>query len=647
MTGPQESPKELQARLEQLKADVALVAELFSAFGRTLDFQKICHEVLQVVWEMTGADTVRLSFKSPDGGWQAIAFMHGQEKVSAHPNQSGLARRLVAEVKPLVLVGNTGEPGLQSYFGLPLVHGDAVVGTLEIENVAPPFRLQDHLHTLRAVAETAALAMSNARLVEKTTSTARSEERYRALVDAAGLSGEAIVILQDRDGVQAAHSFANEEWTRITGYTAEELKRISYFDLVHPDHREGVRQIVERMAAGERVPGRRQISIVSKNGSVAPTETTGMPILYEGKPAVVGYSRDITERKRLEEEAKRRRDYLETILGSSMDLVFTVREDGTFAYANRALKDVLGYDFEDIMGRHFKEFIPREMRPLMQDKWDQVQRGIGGVYETQVFRKDGSIAHCLVSHSRLEGFDEYLGILKDISERKRSEDELRALTSRLVNVQEDERRFVAKELHDQVGQCITGLKLSLDALERLPPEKAAAKAKEAKEILDELMAQVRNISLELRPPMLDDLGLLAALVWHFERYTSRTGVQVHFNHRNLDGPMSDPVKVAAYRIVQEALTNVARYAQVKEVYVKVYAGQGRLRLEVEDHGVGFDPRKTMEQRACCGLTGMRERATALGGRLTIEPAPGSGTRVTADLPLVQRTRKEKGGTRRK
>ena len=138
------------------------------------------------------------------------------------------------------------------------------------------------------------------------------------------------------------------------------------------------------------------------------------------------------ERKRAEEEVRKRKEYLETLMDSSMDLIFTVRKDGTFNFANKRLKDILGYTFEEIKERHFWEFIPSEMHPFMQDRWLEIQKGIGGAYETKVIKKDGSVVDCLVSHSKLEGQDEYLACLKDISERKRAEEALHRSVSLLT-----------------------------------------------------------------------------------------------------------------------------------------------------------------------------------------------------------------------
>jgi signal transduction histidine kinase len=147
------------------------------------------------------------------------------------------------------------------------------------------------------------------------------------------------------------------------------------------------------------------------------------------------------------------------------------------------------------------------------------------------------------------------------------------------------------------------------------------------------------MSVELRPNILDELGLLPTLLWHFKRYTAQTNVHVHFKHRGLRRDLPQDTMTTAYRIVQEALTNVARYAQVTEVTVCVRADLDALIIEVEDRGVGFDLDKVAP--TSMGLSGMRERALSLKGKLLVQSAPGEGTCVIADLPLAKRGRKRK------
>jgi len=220
---------------------------------------------------------------------------------------------------------------------------------------------------------------------------------------------------------------------------------------------------------------------------------------------------------------------------------------------------------------------------------------------------------------------------------------LQALSRRLVEVQEAERRHTALELHDEVGQILTGLKLTLEASTRLPADKTRASLDEAKALLNELIMRVDDLSLDLRPAILDDLGLLPALLWHFERYTSQTNVRVTFRYTGLEGRRFAPeVETAAYRIVQEALTNVARHTDVGEAMVRAWADQDVLAVQIEDQGAGFDPEATLAAGDTTGVAGMRDRAVLLGGKLTVESAPGTGTRLTAEFPLSDHSLERRG-----
>jgi signal transduction histidine kinase len=238
-------------------------------------------------------------------------------------------------------------------------------------------------------------------------------------------------------------------------------------------------------------------------------------------------------------------------------------------------------------------------------------------------------------------------IISDITKRKQAEEEqqrlfeevkagrerLQLLSHRLVEVQEAERRHIARELHDEVGQLLTGLKLTLEMTVNLPNELAAPNLSEAQNLVNELIAQVRELSLELRPAMLDDLGLLPTLLWHFDRYSNQTKIQIDFKHTGLEQRFDSAVETAAYRIVQEALTNAARYAKVDQIIVNLWVDEESLSLQVEDQGVGFDLEATQAAGDSSGLSGMYERAALLDGQVTVKSAPGSGTRVTARLPL--------------
>jgi signal transduction histidine kinase len=214
-----------------------------------------------------------------------------------------------------------------------------------------------------------------------------------------------------------------------------------------------------------------------------------------------------------------------------------------------------------------------------------------------------------------------------------AQERLQALSRRLLEVQETERRHVARELHDEVGQVLTGLKFLLETKMPLAAESIQARLDKALRLADELTTRLQELSLNLRPPMLDELGLLPTLAWHFKRYTDQTHIQVDFKYMGPEGRLGPEIETAVYRIVQEALTNVARHAQVGEVTVQVWVEPNSVRLQIEDAGVGFDLEAALAARTSSGLSGMVERAALLGGQLTVVSAPGAGASLIAEFPL--------------
>ena len=206
--------------------------------------------------------------------------------------------------------------------------------------------------------------------------------------------------------------------------------------------------------------------------------------------------------------------------------------------------------------------------------------------------------------------------------------ELRALSRRLLAVQEEERRHLARELHDEIGQMLTGLSLQLGAADRIE----TTRLEEARRTVSELTEQVRQLSMDLRPAALDRYGLLSALQWHLERFAQRTGVQVDLRHEGLERRFSPSIETTAYRVVQETLTNVARHAGTQSATVQLLADDGCLIVSIRDEGRGF---AWETAQGGSGLGGMRERVELLGGSLTVDASPGAGVVITAELPIEE------------
>lgn len=215
--------------------------------------------------------------------------------------------------------------------------------------------------------------------------------------------------------------------------------------------------------------------------------------------------------------------------------------------------------------------------------------------------------------------------------------ELRTLSHRLLEAQERERRRLAHELHDEAGQTLTVLNYVFDTLEEPGGTPSAQTVADGRGALKKLTALIRNLWQELRPALLDDLGLLSALQWYFERIAASSSLRVDFRQLGVEGRRFDPdIETAAYRTIQEALTNVTRHAGVKDAQVIVCADERALRVEVVDEGKGFDTRGgRLSRDGSCGLVGMSERVRLLGGTFTLTSQAGAGTRLVAEFPLTE------------
>ena len=207
--------------------------------------------------------------------------------------------------------------------------------------------------------------------------------------------------------------------------------------------------------------------------------------------------------------------------------------------------------------------------------------------------------------------------------------ELRALSGRLLHIQESERRVIAQELHDQIGQMLTGLRFQLEAAQKI-----GTNLREPLELTDEILRYVRALTLQLRPRILDDLGLKPALEWHLDLFRRQTGLTVQSEFSLSSGRLPSEIETTVFRIVQEALTNAARHAGGAEITVTVLqADDGHLIVEIGDRGPGFDVERALAKRDSLGLAGLVERVHLAGGRIEIVSRAGQGTRVHAEFPL--------------
>lgn len=215
---------------------------------------------------------------------------------------------------------------------------------------------------------------------------------------------------------------------------------------------------------------------------------------------------------------------------------------------------------------------------------------------------------------------------------------LQTLSSRLLEAQETERRYIAHELHDEIGQALTAVKINLQMLQRsLNTSSYSEQIEDSVAIVDTALQQVRHLSLDLRPSLLDDLGLQAALRWYIDRQAQRTGIRIELQCLPIELSLPQRVGTACFRIVQEALTNVIRHAQATSVIIILQERENALHLLIQDDGVGFDVQAAKAQAyrgSSLGLLGMEERALLVGGKITITSVPGNGTEIYLRFPLL-------------
>jgi PAS domain S-box-containing protein len=429
---------------------------------------------------------------------------------------------------------------------------------------------------------------------------------------------------------------------RITGRDYEELVAMPFWQVLHPDFRDLVREHGLARQGGEAVVSSYEVAILTKSGETRWLQYAGNVFDYQGQPAVLGTAIDITARKEIEQALQESEARFRTLAQVSPANI-TVHVDDHLIYANPATIKQTGYSEEELKAIDFWTLLRPDSLKTMQQASERMGRRetVSGL-KLQIATKDGSTRWMEVNLSPFDqqGKTAWVVTGYDITTLVEAEQVLRnyarrleELSRRLVQVQEIERRSIARELHDEVGQTLTALSIHLELASRTGSEELVQRLAETQRLVDDLTDRVRRMSLDLRPPMLDDLGLLPALLWYFERIAQQYRLQVAFEHHGIERRFDADVETAIFRIVQEALTNVARHAQVQIASVRLWADTAAISAQIEDKGQGFDPDLVLGRNITNGLRGMQERVRLLAGKLVIEAQPGGGVCLTALLPL--------------
>lgn len=524
--------------------------------------------------------------------------------------------------------------GLRSAFAFPVVLHGRVAALLEFFGEEP--REPDDALLEAAVSVGAQLA----RLIESAHAleTLRAREAlYRSLFEENPLA--AFVVDMQTTRLLAVNRVA----INLYGYTREELLKLTIVDLQVPEDRPGVQaELAERYAAGNEDIRQIRRRHLAKDGRIMLVEVIAQTITFGTQPARLLLVNDVTERERTAEA----QSLLVAIVESSSDAIVSRNEAREIVSWNAAAERLFGWTREEALGQHIGIIVPAELRGTLRDRIEQARRGaLPEAIETLRLRKDGTEFHAEATFSPVRDRDGKViamaNTYRDITERKQAEAQLhesmareRDLSRRLREVEEAERRTLARELHDRVGSNLNALILTLGLLRKEVPEavlaQLSARLDSCSALLVETVQHTREVMANLRPPGLDELGLLAALRHHVTRYAGEGGVVIEVIGTTLDPRPTAQVEIALFRIAQEALANLVRHASTPRARLALEQDAQSLVLTVSDEGKGFS--RGAGRPDSLGMSTMRERADAIGARFEVTSRRGRGTTVKVTLP---------------
>jgi PAS domain S-box-containing protein len=525
-----------------------------------------------------------------------------------------------------------------------LVKTSARLATGEFSTRTGLARRGDEMGQLSRTFDYMARALEHREVKRRSAETAlkASELRYHRLFEAAQ---DGILILNaDTGQIDEVNPFL----TNLLGYTREQLLGNKLWELgpfkniqePQAEFRELLREAFVRYD---------DLTLETSDGRPVHVEFVSNAYQVNGGKVIQCNIRDISKRKRAEARVKLQ----STALEAAANAIVITDRSGDIIWANSAFTRLTGYSATEVLGANIR-FLKsgQHDQAFYQTLWQTVLDG--RIWHGEIInrRKNGSLyteENTITAMRDPRGeITHFISVKEDVTERKLAEEKLKTyshklqvLSHRLVEVQETERRNIARELHDEIGQTLTVMQLNLQAVMQSPGTEALTpRLNETLVAVERVLEQVQDISLNLRPSMLDDLGLEPALRWYTERQAALLDLKVEFRADRLEHRLDPLIETECFRVAQEALTNVVRHARASAVTVELGKADGQLHLFVRDDGTGFDVAAVRERAvrgASLGFLSMEERAALAGGGLEYTSIPGHGTEVHAWFPLKWQT----------
>ncbi len=514
-----------------------------------------------------------------------------------------------------------------------------------------------------------------------------TKEKYRSIVES---SLDAIVIVQDEKLV-----YVNPTAVQMFGYGSSlEMTEVQFIETVSPASRPFLKIQKENGVIGEQILQNHEVRGLTKQGKVIDLEMNAITTMWEGTLAVQASFRDVTERKMLEREQALWLWEQETMTKIDRELIAMVDLQKTLAAISQHAKLLTRADLAAVlmvdMAKGFyswramkgnalpfptrsfqltsihRELLKKREMVVMQNSDKDSQYPMDQFPALQeehlvscvgfpLYSEDESVGFLVVGYRRLHVFSEReVRLLTSLAEKSslaltnarlydnllHREKDLELLSGARVKAQEDERRRIAREIHDGLGQMLTAIKFNLEILEDTiaPKEDERKRIDDMKNLLDSVMKEARELSYNLMPSVLDDFGLAPALQLLCEQFSQRVEVKILFQAQGSNERLEPALEIGLYRIAQEALNNAVKHAQATEITMRLVRRPEGIQLTIEDNGKGFDVRPSEARivgQAGMGLVSMRERAMSFSGVLTIDSSPGKGTTIEAQIPLPE------------